>query len=250
MTYVFIPAYNEEKNIGFLIEKIGEVLSGKKFQVVVIDDGSKDMTAEIVKDFVTKFPVSLISHGSNRGIGGVFKSILSFVNANCLDEDCSIVIEADQTNNPELLPVIVERLEQKADIVICSRYVGSGGYVNFPLSRKFLSRSANFFLKILFPKINTRDFTIFFRGYRAGIMKQASLFYGNRLIESKGFFANTEILVKILKQRPVEITNIPLQYNYGMKKGRSKMNVSRTMKEYCLLLWKTKTRYILGKRNF
>lgn len=75
---VFMPAYNEEANIAKTLEKVSVVLADLKFknyEIIVIDDGSKDKTAEIVKEFIKKNPsVRIISHNPNKGYGEAIKT--------------------------------------------------------------------------------------------------------------------------------------------------------------------------------
>ena len=76
---VFFPAYNEEKNIGPTVEKAIEVLEkiAPKWEIIVIDDGSKDRTGQVVKRLIKKYPqhdIKLITHTPNRGYGAALKS--------------------------------------------------------------------------------------------------------------------------------------------------------------------------------
>lgn len=76
---VFFPAYNEEKNIGPTVERAIKVLREitPKWEITVVDDGSKDKTAQVVKRLMRKYPqedIELITHTPNRGYGAALKS--------------------------------------------------------------------------------------------------------------------------------------------------------------------------------
>jgi len=76
---VFFPAYNEEKNIGPTVEKAIEILEKitPKWEIIVVDDGSKDRTSQTVKRLIKKYPqydIKLITHTPNRGYGAALKS--------------------------------------------------------------------------------------------------------------------------------------------------------------------------------
>ena len=108
--------------------------------------------------------------------------------------------------------------------------------MDFPLPRMIFSHCANRLMRTFFPVGDVRDYTIFFRAYRAGVLRQASEYFGPfGLIQSKGFVANAELLVK-LSFFTKRIMEIPFVYNYGRKKGASKIDVLRTINEYFTLI--------------
>lgn len=235
MIYIFIPAYNEWENLPALIKKIKYVMKNDDFKIIVVDDGSTDGTGEKCRE---TFPdIEILKHPINKGIGEVFRTILDYVKK-IKKEDIFCIMEADGTNDPFILPDMVKIIEKgTADIVIGSRYVKGGGYKNFPPVRRILSKGANLIFKLLFwRKIKARDFTIFYRTYKAKIVKEM----GKRvnLIESNGFLANAELLVKLGLNKQLEIFEYPLVYDYKKKKGKSKLKIFKNLKEYILFLHK------------
>jgi len=91
-------------------------------------------------------------------------------------------------------------------------------------------------MKFYFPIQNVIDYTIFFRAYRIGLVKKATEHFGRfGLIQSKGFVANAELLIK-LSIFTKKIKEVPFTYNYGKKIGQSKINVFRTINEYFVLI--------------
>ena len=80
-------------------------------------------------------------------------------------------------------------------------------------------------------KNKLRDFTIFYRGYRIGLIKKALSVYGDKFITSGTFFSNAEALINLLPLAG-KVVEIPLVYDYGIKIGHSKMPVFKTLLDY------------------
>jgi dolichol-phosphate mannosyltransferase len=151
------------------------------------------------------------------------------------DEDDAIaVLEGDGTSDPEILPVMLAAMDGSCDVVIASRYVGAGRYLNFPLKRLLLSRSANFLLRAVCGLPRVRDYTIFYRLYRCGPLKRALAAYGDRFTSVGGFACNAEMLLR-MRKFVREIREVPLVYDYGKKKGASGMRIGGNLASYLKL---------------
>lgn len=236
MVYIVLPVFNEEKTIEWTIREIRKVLAGIPFRIVVVNDGSRDGTAGILKDCAGK-DLMVLSYRINMNIGAVFATGIDEVMRLAKDSDTLVIMESDRTSSPNLIPRLVGTVENgKYDICIASRYVPGGAYRNFPLSRRIFSQLASHLMRSVFPIRGVRDYTIFFRAYRIGILREAIDHFGRfGLIQSKGFVANAELLVK-LSFFTNRITEIPFVYDYGVKKGRSKLGIIRTVNEYFVAL--------------
>jgi glycosyltransferase involved in cell wall biosynthesis len=132
---IVVPAYNEEDAVAAVIEralaiepelrKVG--LDG--MELIVVDDGSLDRTAEIVKHYLDR-GVILIQHKTNRNYGGALKTGFKHAKGNLL-----AFMDADGTYPPEYFPRMVQAmLEQKADLVVGSRMTGVAS--DMPLTRR------------------------------------------------------------------------------------------------------------------
>lgn len=233
MVWLMFPAYNEEKNLVKLLPEMCKFLDEKidKYEVLIINDGSKDATGTIDRFFNPSLPIRIVSHEKNKGIGEVFRTGLSAIGRLAGDDDLLIVLEADGTSDYKLIPAIVEKLRAGSDVVIASRYVRGGAYKNFPLKRHIISVGANFLMRCFFMKNGVRDYTIFYRGYRVDLIKKAISAYGERLTSSKTFFANAEILINLMKLTN-RINEVPFIYSYEKKIGKSKMPVLKTFFDY------------------
>jgi len=122
---VFTTAYNEENTIGDVLERVLDTLEAidAEADVLVVDDGSDDATAEIVR----RYPVSLVAHPTNLGPGVATRTGYEYAVRN--DYDCTVRMDADGQHRPEEIPTLLEPIQNdEADIVIGSRYKRDTGY--------------------------------------------------------------------------------------------------------------------------
>lgn len=233
MLWLMFPAYNEKENLVRLLPGLCSFLEGKvrDYKILIIDDGSTDSTKTIAKHLTRPLPIEIISHEVNKGIGEVFKTGFSAINIMAHRDDSLIILEADGTSDYKLIPALLEGLKKHSDIVIASRYIKGGAYVNFPLKRHMISRIGNMVLGVVFRNRNIRDYTIFYRAYRVGLIKEALSKYRDNFITSKTFLANTEVLLNLTKLTE-RISEVPFVYSYDMKIGKSKMPLLKTLLDY------------------
>lgn len=234
MIYIMLPAYNEEGSITSCITRIAGVM-GKAvlpYRIVIVNDGSTDRTLDIISKLRGHIPLEIVSHTVNKGVGQVFRTGFNYVCRECRPEDIVVAMESDNTNDPAILPVMIEKIDKEGfDVVCASRYVSGGSYEGFPFMRLVLSKAANNILRLYFRIPQIRDYTIFFRAYKAGILKNALNYYKDKFIESRGFVCNAEILIK-LRPFAARCTEVPFIYRYDMKAGASKLKISITVWEY------------------
>src|SRR3989338_4025718 len=114
MISIIIPAYNEEKNINNILENIKYVIqeSRQKFEVIVVDDGSTDKTAEIVS---SEEGVKLVKHPYNKGYGASLKT-----GARVAQGDFILYIDADNQHNPQDILKLIRHTD-KYEMVIGAR---------------------------------------------------------------------------------------------------------------------------------
>ena len=119
---VIIPAYNEEETIGGVIAALKTHVPD--YDIVVVDDGSLDKTARVVKAYP---PVALVRLPYNLGIGGAMQTGFKFALRN--GYDIAVQCDADGQHPVDQLPLLVERLcKEDTDMVIGSRYVADSEY--------------------------------------------------------------------------------------------------------------------------
>ena len=234
--YFLMPTYNEEANIDSVISGLRAGQFGDEIKIVAVNDGSADRTAAILNALSGSDLIVLGTH-VNMNIGAVFSSGIKYIVSKAQDGDLLVILESDQTSAIDLVPVMLDEIRLKGkDIVVASRYLAGGGYRNFPVARLIFSHVANRLMQYVFPIPNVRDYTIFFRAYRISSLRAALPYFGDSgLIQTHGFVANAELLIKLSLLSPL-VAEIPFVYDYGVKRGASKINVLRTINEYFVLV--------------
>lgn len=237
MVIIVLPAYNEADGIEQLLSRIEETLDGVEHRVVVVDDGSRDRTGEIVTEAARRWPVTLVTHEVNRGAGQAIHSGIQYACAHHHADDVVVTMDADNTQSPSLILTMLDAARQGADVVIAARFVPQGGQIGVPWHRSLLSHAARVVFRTLFP-MNVQDYTSFYRMYRVGLLQRAMTMY-QPLIESRGFVAIVELLLKLRALNPT-IVQVPLLLRYDFKAGQSKMKILKTILEYGRLVARIK----------
>lgn len=148
---VIIPTFNEEANIRNIVMAVDAVFHEHSLhgQILVVDDNSADATISIVHDLMSiKENVEILvrehDHGLSQSVADGFSHASSEV---------FIVIDADFSHPPVLIPRMYEEIRKGNDIVIGSRYMEGGGIKKWPLKRRVISIGATFLGRLLFPDI-------------------------------------------------------------------------------------------------
>ena len=246
--YVVLPAYNEEAAIGRVLDRIDAALSAADIghTVFVVDDGSRDGTARVVEERAARRPsVCLQKHETNQGLGPTLRDGLLAAAVAAADDDVVVTLDADDTQPPELIPVMMQRIAAGADVVIASRYEAGARTFGVPLYRRALSRAASLAFRTVLPIEGVRDFTCGYRAYRASALKAAIQGYGDRFVDQQGFQSMVDVLLK-LRGRGLTFAEVPLVLRYDAKAGASKMRVAATVGQTLLLLGR---RRLLGGRR-
>ena len=228
--YVVLPAYNEEENIRVLLERIDQAMAdeGIRYEVIVVDDGSKDRTAAIAEEHTKYMPIVVHRHPVNQGLGGTIREGLRIATDRCGDHDIVIAMDADNTHTPGLMRSMTRLVEEGNYVVIASRYQ-RGAYVRgVPWHREMLSLGARLIFQLVFPIHGVRDYTCGYRAYRGKVLKEAFAKYGDLFVSEGGFQCMVDILLK-LRKMDVIIREVPLILRYDLKGGASKMKVMTTV---------------------
>jgi glycosyltransferase involved in cell wall biosynthesis len=208
-TVVIIPAYNEELSIGSVVARAKKYVNN----VIVVDDGSDDHTAEVA----SLVGAVVLKHEKNNGYGAALRTC--FEAARALGAETMVTIDADGQHNPDDIPLLLEVMDRSnADIVIGSRFASRSKPSNhIPLYRKFG-------MKVLDTATNLRS--------RSQVSDSQSGFraYSKRAIDSiypknNGMGAGSEILISAA-ERCLTITEVSITARYDIEKRSSKSPIA------------------------
>lgn len=212
---VIIPTYNERDNIEAIIKAVFAL--PEPFHVLVIDDGSPDGTANIVRRLQQQFPDSLFleERKGKLGLGTAYIHGFRWALARGYRYICEM--DADFSHNPNDLPRLVAACRQQADVAVGSRYVTGGGVQNWPWSRIFLSKGASLYTRMIL-WMPVMDPTAGFVCYRREVLEAINL----DKISFVGYAFQIEMKFAAWKLR-FRIEEVPITF-VDRKLGISKMN--------------------------
>ena len=144
---VIIPTYNEKENIAKII--LAVIVLGNQYHVLVVDDGSPDGTASIVKELMQTHPdkIFIQERSGKLGLGTAY--IHGFKWALTHQYDYIFEMDADFSHNPLDLDRLLAACEAGADVAIGSRYVKGGATENWPLDRLIYSKGGSLYTRII-----------------------------------------------------------------------------------------------------
>jgi dolichol-phosphate mannosyltransferase len=213
---VIIPTFNEEANIRNIVMAVDAVFHEHSLhgQILVVDDNSSDATISIVQELKRqKENVDILvrekDHGLSQSVADGFTHAASEV---------FIVIDADFSHPPVLIPRMYDEIRKGNDVVIGSRYMEGGGIRKWPLKRRVISIGATFLGRLLFPDIT--DPVSGFFAIKKGVVDKAPL-------KPRGYKILLEVLGKGTWERDKEI---PFEF-VDREVGSSKLKI-RTIVEY------------------
>jgi glycosyltransferase involved in cell wall biosynthesis len=190
---VIIPAFNEERNIARVIIHLKKILSGTKSQILVVDDGSADLTGEIAKEL----GADVISHDRTEGYGASL--ITGFQNSRY---DIIVTMDADGQHDPKEIPRLIKPIiEDSADVVIGSRFQGEIRPGSMGVGNKIGNKIVTAMLGV---RKNISDSQSGFRAYKKEVIK-------NLVLEELGMEFTTEILLKVWEKKAT-VVEVPITY--------------------------------------
>lgn len=164
---VIIPTYNEKENIERIIRKVFSLPF--LFEILIIDDGSPDGTAEIVKSLQEEYPALHLEQRTGKlGLGTAY--IHGFKWALQRKYEFIFEMDADFSHNPDDLIRLREACLNGADVAIGSRYVNGVNVVNWPMNRVLMSYFASMYVRFI-TRITIQDATAGFKCYRRIVLE-------------------------------------------------------------------------------
>jgi dolichol-phosphate mannosyltransferase len=212
---VIIPTYNERDNISSIIHAVFSVT--KNFHVLVIDDGSPDGTAAIVKEMMQIYPSSLFleERTGKLGLGTAYIHGFRWALERGYEYICEM--DADFSHNPSDLERLADACKKGADLCVGSRYVKGGAVENWPWSRIFLSKGASLYTRLILG-MPVMDPTAGFVCYKAEVLRKIDL----DKIQFVGYAFQIEMKYAAWKLN-FRIEELPITF-IDRKLGVSKMN--------------------------
>lgn len=194
---VIIPVYNEVKNIREILKRVQTTKLAR--EIIVVDDGSRDGTRELLKKLDGKRKVRVILHGKNQGKGAAVVTGL-----NAAKGDILLIQDADLEYDPRDYPALLQPIQEGvADVVYGSRFLGGPHRVTMfwhLVANKLLTLMTN----ILYNTILT-DMETGYKVFRRKVI-------GNMKLRAKRFDFEPEFTAKVLKQK-YRIYEVPISFN-------------------------------------
>ena len=213
---IIIPTFNEIENIEKIIRKIFSL--SKPFHILIIEDGSPDGTATVVKKLIKEFPTRLYIEERQEKLGLGTAYIHGFKWALKKDYEFIFEMDADFSHNPEdLIRLYNANSLEGGDLSIGSRYVNGVNIVNWPMSRLLMSFFASKYVKII-TGMPIHDSTAGFKCYRRKVLETLKL---NEII-FVGYAFQIEMKFKTWKYN-FKIIEVPVIFT-DRKEGESKMS--------------------------
>lgn len=212
---VIIPTYNERENIENIIRKVFSLDGG--YDILIIDDGSPDRTAAIVKRLQQEFPerLHMIERPGKLGLGTAY--ITGFKWSIDKGYDYTFEMDADFSHNPEDLPRLYQACKDGADLAIGSRYCDGISVINWPIGRIIMSYYASVYVRTVLG-MKVYDCTAGFKCYSNKVLRTIDL----DKVEMKGYGFQIEMKYTTYKLG-FKITEVPIIF-VNRKAGTSKMS--------------------------
>ncbi|MFA6279103.1 MAG: glycosyltransferase [Candidatus Paceibacterota bacterium] len=224
--------YNEEKAIASVVQSIMNAELPPNFErhIIAVNDRSTDGTDRVLAELESSYPVHTLSFETRQGLPLSFRAVFDYLRPRLQDEDLVFTLEADGTNNIACVSNMAKEIHKGADVVVASRYATGAKSIGFPWYRLWGSSLINLFLRLLWNVPNIKDYSVLYRVYRGSTLR-AYIADPPPFRASKSFAVISEILLQISKQTS-KFAEVPLSYDYNLKKGKSKMKLFQTLWEY------------------
>ncbi len=218
---IVIPTYKEHDNIRPLIERLGQALAGREYEVLLVDDDSRDGTEELVAELASKYPVRIIVRKGKKGLSTAVLDGIDLARY-----DTVLVMDADLQHPPEVVPSVIQAMDNGADVAVASRYIPGGGNVGWSKTRQVMSQGGIFLAHLLIPlSRKVKDPMSGFFALRKSLIRSVKL-------EPIGYKILLEIVVIA---RPEKVVEVPFMFRIR-EKGESKLNTKQEM-EYLQHMW-------------
>jgi glycosyltransferase involved in cell wall biosynthesis len=216
---ITIPAYNEERTLGGVLEKIKKVMDSTKYnyQILVVNDGSKDRTVEVAE----KHGAIVVSHPRNYGLAEAFRTEME----QCVRLKADIIVhtDADGQYRAEEIPNLIQKVESGYDFVLASRF--KGHIESMPLLKQFGNRA---FSKVISQITNTKitDGQTGFRAFTREVAEKIK-------ITSTHTYTQEQIIRVVRKK--FKLLEVPAYF--AKRGGNTKSRLMKNPFDYAVKAW-------------
>lgn len=224
---VCIPTYQEAENIATILRRVRA--SVPSADVLVIDDGSPDGTADLAQALGREVgQVDVLRRTEKAGLGKAYRA--GFAIGLERGYEAMVEIDADLSHDPAALPSLLHAVEDGADLAIGSRYVPGGHIPNWKWHRKALSRWGNRYAATVLG-VGVRDITAGYRVYRADMLRVMEL----DTVRADGYGFQIEMTYRVA-QHEGRIVEVPIDF-VDRTLGMSKMSGNIIFEALTLVTW-------------
>jgi dolichol-phosphate mannosyltransferase len=212
---VIVPTYNERENLPVLVTQL---MQQPNVSVMVVDDQSPDDTGAVADGLARDYPgrIEVMHRTGDRGLGRSYIDGMLSILARPPRADVICQMDADLSHDPRHLPALIAATDA-ADIVIGSRYIPGGDVVNWPKRRRFLSRFANSYIRLV-TRLHARDCTSGYRCWRREALASIPL----AQFTSEGYSFLVEMLYAAAAAR-LRFAEVPITF-IERRLGESKLS--------------------------
>jgi dolichol-phosphate mannosyltransferase len=211
------------------VPRLAAALAGQQWELIIVDDGSPDGTADLAESYADVHPVRVVRRPGKAGLASAV--LAGFAEAR---GDVLVVMDADLSHPPEAVPRLTSAIEAGADLAVGSRYVKGGGTQDWPLRRRIVSRAACLMGNVLVP---IRDCTSGFFAIRKSSLDGVKL-------NPIGFKIGFEVMARGRYRKAVEVPYVFRDRELGKSKfGR------REILQYLLQLGQVGRDRLLGSKS-
>lgn len=237
MLHILIPVYNESAQIQEVLDRLRIVMSRltEPYEIIVVDDGSTDGSADIVIRNQSGPSPILLRHETNRGVSAAFRTGFDHLFGRAKPQDRILTLEANRNADPEIIPLMMRSMDRGADLVLASCYAPGGRVVGDPMLRLVLSRGVNLLLKLVFPIPGIHTYTSFYRLWNLSLLDAIRRRTGGRYFDNEGFACMADMLLKARRMTEIRIAEVPLVLISDIRETGSKMKIGRTIMGYLTL---------------
>ncbi len=211
---VVVPTYNESANLPALVDQVRAAVPG--IRMLIVDDGSPDGTADLAEQLGReRGGIDVLRRTSKDGLGAAYRAGLR----RAIDDGAELCVQmdADLSHPPSALPGMLAIAEHDIDLVIGSRYVPGGRTVDWPYTRRLLSRWGNRYASgVLGLAVN--DATAGYRVYRTSILTRMQF----ETVQANGYGFQVEMTYRLINAGG-SVVEYPIAFR-DRTAGQSKMS--------------------------